>query len=59
MIVIASEDIYYSPEFGVYPLKNKIENLKIHIFDDQEFVYKYDNSQFVDLFREFLEEFKK
>lgn len=59
LIVSASEDIYYSPEFDVKPLKGKIENLKIHIFDAQEFVYKYDNSQFVDLFREFLEEFKK
>ena len=59
LIVSASEDVYFSPEFDTYALKGKIENLKIHIFDAQEFVYKYDNSQFVDLFREFLEEFKK
>ena len=59
LIVSASEDIYYSPEFDVYPLKGKIENLKIHIFDAQEFVYNYDYSPFVNLFREFLEEFKK
>ena len=59
LIVSASEDIYYSPEFDLEPLKGKIENLEIFIFDAQEFVYKYDNSLFVDLFREFLEEFKK
>ncbi|WP_067040363.1 hypothetical protein [Methanobrevibacter sp. YE315] len=59
LIVGASEDIYYSPEFDVYPLKDKIENIEIHIFDAQNFVYNYDYSQFVNLFREFLEEFKK
>ncbi|MBQ2652766.1 MAG: homoserine acetyltransferase [Methanobrevibacter sp.] len=58
-IFCASEDGYYSPEFDIYPLKDKIENLKIYIFDAQKFVYKYDYSVFVDPFREFLEEFKK
>ena len=59
LIVGASEDGYYSPEFDIYPLKDKIENLEINIFDAQEFVYNYDYSRFVTLFREFLEEFKK
>ena len=59
LIVSASEDIYYSPEFDVDPLKEKIENLEIYIFDAQEFVYNYDYSEFVNLFKEFLEEFKK
>lgn len=59
LVTNASDDCYYSPEFDVYPLKDKIENLEIQIFDAEEFVYKYDYSQFVDLFREFLEEFKK
>ena len=59
LIVGASESGYYSPEFDVYPLKGKIENLEIYIFDPQKFVYKYDYSLFVNLFREFLEEFKK
>ena len=59
LIVSASEDIYYSPEFDVYPLKDRIENLEIYIFDAQEFVYNYDYSRFVKLFKEFLEEFKK
>ena len=59
LIVSASEDIYYSPEFDVDPLKEKIENLEIYIFDTQEFVYNYDYSEFVNLFKEFLEEFKK
>jgi homoserine O-acetyltransferase len=58
-IFCATEDGYYSPEFDVYPLKDKIENLEIYIFDDQEFVYKYDYSVFVNPFRKFLEEFKK
>ena len=59
LIVSPSEDIYFSPEFDVYPLKGKIENLEIYMFDAQEFVYKYDYSSFVNLFRDFLEEFKK
>ena len=59
LIVGASEDIYYCPEFDVYPLKDKIKNIEINIFDAENFVYKYDYSQFVNLFREFLKEFKK
>lgn len=59
LIVGASEDIYYSPEFDIYPLKDKIENLEINIFDADEYVYNYDYSRFIGLFREFLEEFKK
>ncbi len=59
LIVSPSEDIYYSPELDVYPLKGKIKNLEIYMFDAQEFVYKYDYSSFVNLFRDFLEEFKK
>ena len=58
-IFCASEDGYYSPEFDMLPLKDKIENIEINIFDDQKFVYKYDYSIFVNPFREFLEEFKK
>ena len=58
LITNASDDCYYSPEFDVYPFKGKIENLEIYIFDAQQFVYKYDYSLFVDLFKEFLEEFK-
>jgi homoserine O-acetyltransferase len=59
LVVSASEDMYYSPEFDVYPLKDKIENLEIYIFDAIDFVYNYDFSMFVNLFREFLEEFRK
>ena len=59
LIVSTSEDIYYSLEFDVYPLKDKIENIEIYFFDAQDFVYNYDYSLFVNLFREFLEEFKK
>ena len=59
LVSCASEDGYYSPVFDVEPLKDKIENLEINIFDAQDFVYKYDNSSFINLFREFLEEFKK
>lgn len=59
LVVISSEDIYYSPEFDAYPLEGKIENLQIFIFDAMEFVYQDDYSMFTDLFREFFEEFKK
>ena len=59
LVTNSSDDCYYRPESDVYPLEKKIENLEIYIFDAQEFVYKYDYTQFVDLFRGFLEEFKK
>lgn len=58
-VTSTSDDIYFSPEFDAYPLKDKIENLKISIFDAEEFVYNDDYSTFVDSFREFLEEFRK
>ena len=59
LIISHSDDIYFNPEFDVYPIKDKIENLKIHIFDAQEFVLNEDYTIFIDLFREFLDEFKK
>ena len=58
-IFAASDDIYYSPKFDAYALKGKIENLKIFIFDAEEFVFSDDYSTFVKPFREYLEEFKK
>jgi len=58
-VTTTKDDIYYSPEFDAYPLKDKIENLIITSFNAEEFTYKYDYSMFVDQFREFLEEFKK
>ena len=58
-VTCSSDDHYFTPEFDVYPLKDKIENLKIDIFDAQDFVYNDDYSSFVNLFREFFEEFKK
>ena len=39
LVAISSDDIYYTPEFDAYPLKDKIENLEIYIFDAQDFVY--------------------
>ena len=59
LITNPSDDCYYSPESDVYPLKEKIQNLEIYIFNAQEYVYKDDYTEFIDLFREFLEEFKK
>ena len=58
-VTCSSDDHYFTPEFDIYPLKDKIENLRIDVFDAEEFVYNDDYSMFVDLFREFLEEFKK
>ena len=58
-VTTTKDDIYYSPEFDAYSLKGKIENLKITLFDAEDFVYKDDYSIFVDQFKEFLEEFKK
>ncbi|WP_296881236.1 hypothetical protein [uncultured Methanobrevibacter sp.] len=58
-VTCASEDTYYSSEFDVYPLKDKIENLEILSFNAEEFVYNYDYSHFENLFKEFLKEFKK
>ena len=59
LIANSSEDVYFSPEIDAYPLKDRIENLEIHIFDAQKFVFNDDYSSFINLFREFLEEFKK
>ena len=58
-VTCSSDEHYFTPEFDIYPLKDKIENLKIDIFDAQDFVYKDDYSVFENLFREFFEEFKK
>ena len=58
-IFLASEDLYYSPEFDGNALKDKIENLKISFFDAEDFVFSDDYSSFVKPFKEFLEEFKK
>lgn len=58
-VTTTKDDIYYSPEFDAYPLKDKIENLIITSFDAEDFAYKDDYSIFVDQFREFLEEFKR
>ena len=58
-ITTTKDDIYFSPEFDAYPLKDKIENLKITHFDAEDFAYKDDYSIFVGQFKEFLEEFKK
>ena len=59
LIISPLDDIYFTPEFDVYPLKDKIENLKIFVFDSTEFDYDDDYTMFVDILREFLEEFKK
>jgi homoserine O-acetyltransferase len=59
LIVGALEDTYYPLKFDVYPLKGKIENLEIHTFDAQNYAFNDDYSEFIGMFREFLEEFKK
>lgn len=58
-VTATSTDIYFSPEFDAYPLEDKIEHVKITLFDAEDFVYNDDYSIFVDQFKEFLEEFKK
>lgn len=58
-VTATSTDIYFSPEFDASPLEDKIENVKITLFDAEDFVYNDDYSIFVDQFKEFLEEFKK
>ena len=59
LVAISSDDIYYTPEFDAYPLKDKIENLEIYVFDAGDFVYNDDYLIFINLFLDFLEEFKK
>ena len=58
LIVSDSDDVYYSPEFDTYPLKDKIENVTFFIFDGKNFTFSDDYSLFFDLFIEFLDEFK-
>lgn len=59
LVSSAAEDIYYSLEFDVCPLKEIIDHLEINVFNAEDFVFNDDYSEFVDLFRDFLEEFKK
>lgn len=58
LITCPSEDIYFNPEFDVYPLEGKIDNLEIFIFDANDFIFEKKYSIFFDVFLEFLEEFK-
>ncbi len=58
-LTTTKDDIYFSPELDAYPVKDKIENIKITLFNAEDFVYNDDYSMFVGQFREFLEEFKK
>ncbi len=58
LIVSDSENVYYTPEFDTYPLKDKIENLTLFIFDGKDFTFSDDYSLFSELFIEFLDEFK-
>ena len=59
LIIAASEDIYFTPEFDAYPLEDKIENLEIFFFNAIDFVFDDDYSLFIDVFEKFLDEFKK
>lgn len=59
LIISALDDIYFNPEFDVYPLKDKIENLEIYTFDGQDFVFDKDYALFTDVLHGFLDEFKK
>lgn len=60
LIISPSDDMYFTPEFDVGPLKGKIENLKTFIYDSKiDYVHNDDFSIFDDLLVEFLEEFKK
>lgn len=58
LIVNPNNDMYFSPEFDVYPLKDKIENLETYFFEAETFVYNDDYSIFINVFIKFLEEFK-
>ena len=58
LIVSDSDSDYYSLEFDTEPLKDKIENLNIFIFDGKDFFFSDDYSLFFNVFKEFLEEFR-
>ena len=58
LIVSDSENSHYSLEVDTEPLKDKIGNLTIFIFDGSDFFVSDDYSLFFNLFKEFLEEFK-
>ncbi len=59
LLASSSEDVYFTPEFDVYPIRDKIKNIQIYFFDAEDFVFNDDYSEFVNLFKEFLKEFKK
>ena len=59
LVVGVSEDIYYSPEFDVYPLEEKIENIETHIFNAQNPIFDQDYAKFKNIFKKFLEKYTK
>ena len=59
LVVGTSEDLYYSPEFDIYPLEEKIENIETHVFNTQNLTFKQDYDKFENIFKKFLEEFNK
>ncbi len=58
LIVSDSDNIYFSIEFDTLPLKDKIEDLTVFIFEGKDFTFSDDYSLFFDLFIGFLEEFR-
>ncbi len=59
LVIAPSDDIYFIPEFDLDPLKDKIENLEIFIFNVQDFIIDEDQSVFYDVSERFLKEFRK
>lgn len=59
LIIAPSDDIYFIPEFDLDPLKDKIENLEIFIFNIQDFDIDKDYPLFYDVAEKFLNEFRK
>lgn len=59
LVVGTSEDLYYSPEFDICPLEEKIENIETHILTIETPLLDQDYGKFENIFKKFLEEFKK
>ncbi|WP_405274811.1 hypothetical protein [Methanobrevibacter sp.] len=59
LVVGDSEDLYYNPEFDIYPLEEKIENIETYVFNTQTPIFYQNYSKFENIFKKLLDEFKK
>lgn len=58
LVISASNDIYYIPEFEICPLKDSIEDFQYYVVDSDEYFNDDSHSKVGKVLHDFLEEFK-